>query len=290
MTLDPPWLDGRAPVPERRRAPLPSRVDVCVIGGGIAGASALRELAAHGARALLVERERLACGATGRATIGASDPVAAVESLAAEAESAGSQVREGVAVLGLESRSDGTIGVATSGGRVAAEIVVLAVNAWAPFLHDAFGESVAAMPAAVLSIDAGAEPLEAGTRDDGRVFFGPGPGGRVVFGAIRWNPLRDGTLAPLDARAEDALRRSLAETQPPLAGRRVERTWPAIVAATCDGQPLVGPMPGHPRLVAALGFAALELEAGASGGRAAAHGILEGGPPALPHLSPWRLV
>jgi gamma-glutamylputrescine oxidase len=47
-------------------APLPDRVEVLVIGGGITGVSLLRRLGERGVRAALVERTRLAFGASGR--------------------------------------------------------------------------------------------------------------------------------------------------------------------------------------------------------------------------------
>ena len=47
-------------------APLPERVEVLVIGGGITGVSLLRRLAERGCRAALVERTRIAHGASGR--------------------------------------------------------------------------------------------------------------------------------------------------------------------------------------------------------------------------------
>jgi gamma-glutamylputrescine oxidase len=48
------------------RAPLPKRVEVLVVGGGITGVSLLRRLGEQGVKAALVERSRLAFGASGR--------------------------------------------------------------------------------------------------------------------------------------------------------------------------------------------------------------------------------
>jgi glycine/D-amino acid oxidase-like deaminating enzyme len=47
-------------------APLPKRVEVLVVGGGITGVSLLRRLGERGVNAALVERTRLAFGASGR--------------------------------------------------------------------------------------------------------------------------------------------------------------------------------------------------------------------------------
>jgi gamma-glutamylputrescine oxidase len=62
MTDDPFW-ERPARV---AAAPLPKRVEVLVIGGGITGVSLLRRLGERGVTAALVERTRLAFGASGR--------------------------------------------------------------------------------------------------------------------------------------------------------------------------------------------------------------------------------
>ena len=62
MTDDPFW-QRPAPV---EQAPLPDRVEVLVVGGGITGVSLLRRLGERGVKAALVERSRLAFGASGR--------------------------------------------------------------------------------------------------------------------------------------------------------------------------------------------------------------------------------
>src|SRR5258708_27126023 len=55
----------RLPAP-RPRLPLPARAGVVVVGGGITGVSALHWLGRRGTDAVLLERSRLASGASGR--------------------------------------------------------------------------------------------------------------------------------------------------------------------------------------------------------------------------------
>ncbi|MDQ6918975.1 MAG: FAD-binding oxidoreductase [Candidatus Dormibacteraeota bacterium] len=62
MTDQPFWQ--RPPLVER--SPPPERVDVLVVGGGITGVSLLRRLGERGVKAALIERSRLAYGASGR--------------------------------------------------------------------------------------------------------------------------------------------------------------------------------------------------------------------------------
>jgi gamma-glutamylputrescine oxidase len=61
--IDQPFWQRPPPV---EPAPLPRRVEVLVVGGGITGVSLLRRLAQRGVNAALVERTRLAYGASGR--------------------------------------------------------------------------------------------------------------------------------------------------------------------------------------------------------------------------------
>ena len=62
MTDQPFWQRP----PRVEKAALPKRVEVLVVGGGITGVSLLRRLGERGVKAALVERSRLAFGASGR--------------------------------------------------------------------------------------------------------------------------------------------------------------------------------------------------------------------------------
>jgi gamma-glutamylputrescine oxidase len=62
VNAEPIW----SPPPPRPRTALPRRADVVVVGGGITGVSMLHWLGLRGVEAVLLERERLAAGASGR--------------------------------------------------------------------------------------------------------------------------------------------------------------------------------------------------------------------------------
>lgn len=62
MSTIPVWSPPATPVP----ALLPATVDICVVGGGIAGVALLRALGGAGRRVALLERAGLAAGASGR--------------------------------------------------------------------------------------------------------------------------------------------------------------------------------------------------------------------------------
>lgn len=59
------WLAGTAPLPPRARLNYDLDVDVCVIGGGLAGLTAAREVARRGWSVVVLEAARVASGASG---------------------------------------------------------------------------------------------------------------------------------------------------------------------------------------------------------------------------------
>lgn len=60
------WHDTAGPVEDNRRTPVPSSVDVAVVGGGFTGLSAALELAKKGATVVLLEKNSVGWGASGR--------------------------------------------------------------------------------------------------------------------------------------------------------------------------------------------------------------------------------
>src|SRR5918992_2716131 len=66
MKLTSYWLDTAEPAGDFRRNPLPSEVDVAVVGGGFTGLSAALELAKQGASVALLEQHTVGWGASGR--------------------------------------------------------------------------------------------------------------------------------------------------------------------------------------------------------------------------------
>ncbi|MFI0445390.1 NAD(P)/FAD-dependent oxidoreductase [Actinomadura sp. 6N118] len=66
MKQIPYWLDTAPPLPDRSGEALPDEADVVVIGGGITGLSTAYHSARKGARVVLVEKDKVGSGASGR--------------------------------------------------------------------------------------------------------------------------------------------------------------------------------------------------------------------------------
>jgi glycine/D-amino acid oxidase-like deaminating enzyme len=66
MKLTSYWLDTAEPAGDFRRNPLPSEVDVAVIGAGFTGLSAALGLAKQGASVAVLEQHTVGWGASGR--------------------------------------------------------------------------------------------------------------------------------------------------------------------------------------------------------------------------------
>ncbi|WP_188194689.1 NAD(P)/FAD-dependent oxidoreductase [Nonomuraea sp. SYSU D8015] len=66
MKQIPYWLDTAPPLPDRSGRPLPDQADVVVIGGGLTGLSTALHTARKGARVVLVEKDKVGSGASGR--------------------------------------------------------------------------------------------------------------------------------------------------------------------------------------------------------------------------------
>ncbi|MEU9171985.1 FAD-binding oxidoreductase [Streptomyces sp. NPDC048420] len=66
MKQIPYWLDTAPALPDRSGKDLPDEADVVVIGGGLTGLSTAYHAARKGARVVLVEKDKVASGASGR--------------------------------------------------------------------------------------------------------------------------------------------------------------------------------------------------------------------------------
>lgn len=134
----------------------------------------------------------------------------------------------------------------------------------------------------------------------------PVPGGRAGYGYTAWRQLGDGRVVGagcrwatphlevgereekvvdvIQARIEAFLRRHLGVEA------AVEGRWSWIAGHGCDGLPIVGPLPGNPRVVACVGFGGNEAGLAVRAARGVVDGLLGAGPPLPPFLAASRFL
>ncbi|ATE55209.1 NAD(P)/FAD-dependent oxidoreductase [Actinosynnema pretiosum] len=217
------------------------------------------------------------------------DPAALTTALAALAERRGVVVHERSPVRSVRGGLLAT--VATDRGEVAADDVVVAVNAfgvapWAP--PGVLGVLVQAgatgpLPPQALAELAGlrAEPLiGAGELSP---YYRLTPDRRLVVGggAVRRGAL--GSAAP----APEALRAAARALSPALRAVELESTWAGPVAMTRDGVPVIGQHPDDPRIHRAGGCNGHGLAVSAHNGAHLARWIVHGRQDPLSTALPW---
>ncbi|RME04215.1 MAG: FAD-binding oxidoreductase [Deltaproteobacteria bacterium] len=222
------------------------------------------------------------------------DPTLLVAALAKEARAAGARLLEGIEVEGIES-TNRDLQLSTPHGKVHTEIVVIATNGYARRLHPFFGHAILPRKGQFLRT----RPLPPMTTLGLHANFGSEAwyqekGGRIVLGSLRWFE-REGEERIWNpqpaARMTEGMITFLREFHPELGEIPLERVGVGIMGFSCDGLPLVGPLPGAPRIVSMAGFCGRGFGFALACAEALA-GMIETGTIAPPYrlFSPRRLT
>lgn len=110
--------------------------------------------------------------------------------------------------------------------------------------------------------------------------------GQVLLSGCRWatphmeaGETDDTTVQPaVDAR----LRSFLHEHWPHLRETPITHQWSSIMTFSCDGLPIIGPLPGRPRIISCGGFGAFSPSLSLRAADAVVDGILNGESPGVP--------
>lgn len=221
------------------------------------------------------------------------DVAAFLRGLLAAAAGKGLRVLEEAPATALEVSGSGA-GLETARGEVRAEIAIVAANAWAPEIHPFFrglvwpvrGQGLVTAPLSPV-LD---RPL---TASWGHELYRQRPDGRLVAAGFRPDPGEDeiGYDARPDAEFQGFLERFAARRIAALPAQLpVEERFAGICAFSSDGLPLVGALPGQPKILAACGFTMRGLAFGAAAGRAVARLAVDGVREAPQSFSPLRFL
>lgn len=194
------------------------------------------------------------------------DPAALLRALAAAAIARGARLCEGTQVMRVEEPSAGGVLVRTARGVVRAGMVVLAVNAWTPELVPNFGDRVKAHRAQWLLAPSRRGPA-AGSEAGGLWLANHGheswrklASGALLFGGCRETSAKSEDLLSEEStgKIQGMMERFVTKAFgiPELA---VTHRWAGAAASTCDGLPVIGPLPGHGGVVLCCGFGEHEL-------------------------------
>ena len=212
----------------------------------------------------------------------------AIAALVRAVESAGGTIAEDTRVDRIDDRR-GCLEAILGDEVLATEIVVYAAGATAAHLEGFFADTVTPVREQALSCAGPAVP--SGRGGHGYTWW-RNRDGALWVGGCRWATphLEVGqTEAVVVDRIQDrieAFAAGLIGSDP-----EVDRRWAWIEAHTCDGLPLIGPLPGAPRRVACLGFGGNDWGLAPAAAQSIADGLLrETGPPPTPLFAPSRLV
>lgn len=239
--------------------------------------------------------------ATGGAGFGAAlhlpgealiDPAAAVADLARAAVAAGAAVHVRCPVQGLGRETRG-VRIDLPGRRLIADVVVLAAEHRLPAVHEFFEDKLTPFREQALLTAPVDLPLRLGLRAQyGYFTVRRDPAGRLIVRGARWATphLEVGETAEVPNDKVQGRIEAFVRAHFPTAGQVLDR-WAWIEAMSCDGLPIIGPLPGSVRFLACAGFGGNETGLGVRAARAVADGLLTGRAPGVPaYLSPERFV
>lgn len=178
------------------------------------------------------------------------------------ANASGAEVRLGVAVHSVEPGTAG-VRVATQTGPLHADRVVVAAGAWSGALAGLPPLPVAPLRGQMLRLESRPPALRHVV--SGSLYAAPAPNKTVVVGATEEREAGSEAVTPEGLLVLTAF---LSRTLPSLAGTSLRTAWSGLRAATPDGRPLLGPLPGTDRIVVAAGHGGQGLLTGALTGRA----------------------
>lgn len=179
-----------------------------------------------------------------------------VQNISRIIQSDGCSIIENCRVLNIENKNY-TVEIETTKGFFEADMVVLATNAYSPLLLDYFKDKVFPVRGQVLAT----EPVKLFlhhpfTANFEYEYFTQSRNGEVVMGGMRWKDENReiGYVDEVTDIVQNNLYDFLMRAYPELNGIRIKKRWSGIMGFTCDGFPIVGPIPHLPQVYAMCGM------------------------------------
>lgn len=192
----------------------------------------------------------------------------------------GAEVLSSNAAYAIEQLQPDRVTVHTRRWHFEARYVLLCVNAYASHLHPYFAGKVTPTRAQCLVTEPLAAPVidTCGYSDYGNMYYRMTFDGRLLLGgarhqhaALEHDTTEDHLCGPVQAALDAYLRRYFPEVD-----AQIARRWAGIMGFSADGLPLVGTLPGLPRVGFAVGFTGHGLALGAGTAERAVALLLDG--------------
>ncbi|MBI3943173.1 MAG: FAD-binding oxidoreductase [Chloroflexi bacterium] len=170
--------------------------------------------------------------------------------------------------------------IVSSQGKVHAGAVILATNAWTPHLLNIFSEIITPVRGQMLAVGPIYKHLIRGawSTNYGYEYWQQTVEGNLAIGGFRWTQAdwEMGYYAEtLNDSIQHGLYRYITDLYPDLFGIPVSHRWAGIMAFTPDFLPLIGPVPGMPRVYMAAGWSGHGMPFAAFAAQALAEDITE---------------
>jgi len=167
------------------------------------------------------------------------------------------------------------------GGRtIGAELVVFAANAWCPTIDAVFDGKITPIREQALRFAPSDVEVRAGRAGYGYTVWRQAPDGALLVGGCRWATPHMEVGETDEDRVVDRIQRKIEGFArvhfPASTATEITHRWSWIVSTTCDGLPIIGPLPGSARMIACAGFCGNEAGLGVRAAQAVVDGILEG--------------
>ncbi len=234
------------------------------------------------------------------------DPHTATHALAAAARRLGASILTQRRVTGIELTAGGSVkAIQTDGGRIEAEVIVIAGGIWAPQIAAMAGVFIVSTPvdhqhAALRAVPGHELPHDMPCfRDPDNLIYGKSEAGGVVLGGYEADPVarwidgvpwdHAGTSLPPDQERFEPLLAGASRRFPFMGEAGIVKLVCHPDAMTPDANPLVGPVPGVRGLYLAAGLSLNGFGGGGGIGRSLAELITTGSSELDLHpYRPWR--
>jgi len=118
------------------------------------------------------------------------------------------------------------------------------------------------------------------------------PSGEVFLSGCRWATphleMGETDDSVISAAVDSRLTAFLQQHWPSLSDASITNRWTAVMTFTCDGLPILGPLPGRPRIITCGGFGAYGPSFALRAAQAVTEGIMTGESPGVPECFTTR--